>query len=303
MKQHFLACLRVSGYCHKPPYYATINTMLKKILIVILLAASMSGVEEASGMYRFAYGLFKDKNYQLAIEQFQKISSLYPSAKEAADSAYMTAECYFNLGSYEQAIKEYNNVLDRHSTLEYRDSVAYRIGESFFALKKYEEALDAFKKIIPGSYLYPDSLYWTGECYFNLEKLEDAVVLYEKVVKDYPEFTHADFAYYSMGWCYYRLGKYQTAAVNFAKISLKTVNSPLTETSLFWKGEALFLGGSFDQSIIAFEEFLKKNPAHKNSDAASYRVGECFYKLKDYKFEFIFQIYFIKKVINFYYLI
>ena len=36
--------------------------------------------------------------------------------------------------------------------------MAYRIGESFFALKKYSEALDAFKKIVPGSYIYPDSI-------------------------------------------------------------------------------------------------------------------------------------------------
>jgi len=237
--------------------YGKIKQMLKRIIFFITVLSfafsPLFGAEDAPGLYRFAYGLYKDKNYQLGIEQFQKVISLYPSSREAADSAYMTAECYFNLGNYEQALKEYNNVLDRHSTLEYRDSVAYRIGEAYFALKKYREALEGFKKIIPGSYVYPDSLYWAGECYFNLDALEDAAALYEKVVKDYPEFIHADFAYYSLGWCYYRLGKYQPAAVNFANISLKTNNSPLTGASLFWKGEALYLAGAFEQSIIAFE--------------------------------------------------
>ena len=58
---------------------------------------SGSGIQEEQD-YTFAYGLYQDKLYQLAADQFQKFIDHYPSSVRKPDAIFLYAECRFAQG-------------------------------------------------------------------------------------------------------------------------------------------------------------------------------------------------------------
>ena len=181
--------------------------MGRKILITllsILLPVLLFSQVSSSELYKFAYDLYKNANYNFAVEQFQKIISAYPDSRECGDAAYMTAECFYKQGEYEKAVPEYKTVLERYSSLDYRDTVMYRIGECLFRLKDYSGSEEAFKSLLdknPKTYLAADANFWTAEAYFNGGEFENAAIAYETVSRDFGDYRSADYACYSAGWC------------------------------------------------------------------------------------------------------
>ena len=82
-------------------------------LIVVLLSGlplhpltaqiGNAGIQEEQD-YAFAFGLYQDKLYQLASDQFQKFIDQYPASPKRPDAIFLYAECRYAMGNYDEAI-------------------------------------------------------------------------------------------------------------------------------------------------------------------------------------------------------
>ncbi|MDE3058941.1 MAG: tetratricopeptide repeat protein, partial [Bacteroidota bacterium] len=131
--------------------------------------ATASDVQEEQD-YAFGYGLYKDKLYQLAYDQFQKFLSNYPNSLKRPDAMFLSGECRFSAGDYADAIPIYKTFtleFPRHKL--YSDAL-FRIGDSYFRQKKYTEAIPFYDKVLekfPEKETAGEAAYWEGEAYLK----------------------------------------------------------------------------------------------------------------------------------------
>ena len=145
--------------------------------------SSTAGIQEEQD-YAFAFGLYQDKLYQLASDQFQKFIDQYPASSKRPDAIFLYAECRYAMGNYDEAIsvlKSFTREFPRHKL---RPDALFRLGEANFKLHHFIDAIPFYKEIVE-SYgetdLAGEASYWIGEAYFKTDDFASASkVLYNQ---------------------------------------------------------------------------------------------------------------------------
>lgn len=105
---------------------------------------------------------------ELALEEFKKVLTDYPTSEEAKDAQEKIQDCenrlatyifqighhYYKRGSLGAALNRLRGILTEYPNFPDMDKVYYYIGDSFYKGKNYPEALSHFTKLISD---YPQS--------------------------------------------------------------------------------------------------------------------------------------------------
>ncbi|MFN3134339.1 MAG: tetratricopeptide repeat protein, partial [Candidatus Kryptonium sp.] len=179
--------------------------------------------------FKFAYSLFEDGMYQLALSEFQKFIMNYPESKLVEEARFFTAESMFKLGEYDTALKTYLSLLSDIPNTRFKDKVNYRIAEIYLKRKNYTFAIESFKKTIESSsdkLLISQSAYYLGDIYFEQGDYKNALRYYTLSYEVDTTNEVAPFSLFSLAFTLQRQGKFQDAIEKYKSLIEKFGGSP-----------------------------------------------------------------------------
>jgi TolA-binding protein len=142
-------------------------------------------VPPAQRQLEYAEGLFAQKQYDLAIPEFEKYLDQHPGAAGRANALFFLGESYRALNKSGAARKNFQAVLDEYGESEFAAPAAYVLAETAFTEKNYGAALPLFhragaKSKEPAVVL--SSRYFEARCLESLDHKDEAVGIYQQVI-------------------------------------------------------------------------------------------------------------------------
>ncbi|MFM7317696.1 MAG: tetratricopeptide repeat protein, partial [bacterium] len=173
-----------------------------------LLAASPASLlaQQSAETLRFADGLFQQRRYDIAAEEYQKFlrENKQEKSPEAVAATYALATSQLFLGRYAEARKSFEDYL-KIAAADHANfaSAQFRVGETSYLMgdvEKAESALATYLEKAPAGHPQRDSaLVYAGDVALRREKLDQAISFYEKSLEQFPKGRLATRAQFGLG--------------------------------------------------------------------------------------------------------
>ena len=223
------------------------------ILILSIIFASCSSTKQKPVMtpearLKHAIELFNKKHYLDAKTELTIIVLNYPGSSIVDKAQYYLAESHFKLKEYILAAAEYQKLLRNYPDSQYADDARYKIGLCYYELSPHYgldqeytyKAIDEFQRFLedyPNSPLKKDVQMKLTECRDKLAK------------KDYKDAE-----------LYRKMDEWKAAEIYYGFVINKYYDTPFGEKALFWKGEAQYHQGKYEEARNTLAQYLRKFP-------------------------------------------
>ncbi len=174
------------------------------------------------------------KEWDGAIDSYERIVREFPEHTLAADSQYKLAQCYEEAGEFDNALESYvtlastypqsplianvmirineyfyrnedfivaaqvgKKFLERFESHEWSSKMAFRVGQCFYKSEEFGDAgesFDDFAKRFPDNEMCAEALFWGGESYRMGNNVPFAFRRYNRCRWDFPESEAAKYA-------------------------------------------------------------------------------------------------------------
>ena len=169
------------------------------------------------------------------------------TGKRLAEVSRITAEAFSQLERYEESLPYYQTFLDSSDVIGREDK--YQAGYAFYKTGSYEKAIDLFSSIATSdSQLAQNASYYLADCYIKIKDKQKARMAFQSAAS-------MDFDIVIK----------QDALFNYALLTYELSNDP------------------FNESVRAFEEFIRLYPESKRIDEAYEYLIQSYLKARNYK--------------------
>lgn len=212
----------------------------------------------AERQYEIANEYYRLKDYDKALDEFQKVLQGYPetsSAKKAraaideitkiffereAEEVYNLARRYYSEGQLDKSFKEFQHLIDKYPESQYREAAAdamakiskemvdevakelYDQGRMFQKNEDYDLAIGEYGALLtkyPFSYWAPYAQYARAESFYTGHgDYNRAKAEWLKMVDNYPTHELAPHALYHTGECYEKLKQWDKAKAVYKRL-------------------------------------------------------------------------------------
>ena len=230
----------------------------------------------------YAKEFYSSKDYNKAMNEFEKLIKHYPRSKEAPEAQFYIALCFEGQGKVFEAFKAYQKIVEKYPFSErFTDVVEkqYQIGEKLLeggekrsgfvnaVIGGDYDVVEVFRKVIKnapyGKYAAP-SQYKIGLYLLEKELYQEARDEFEKVVNDYPQSE----------WV--KAAQYQIALADSKRSSKAPYEQKVTQVA-----------------VDEFKDFLKQNPDAQLSQKAQDQVHHL--RDKDAQNNFLIAEFYVKQ--------
>lgn len=239
--------------------------------------------------YELGYCYYLNSREAKAIPYFEIATK---GKDELAQNAYYhLADCYVTTGDKNKARQAFEAASDMDFDPKIKEDALFNYAKITYELSysPFNETIKAFDKYIS---LYPnsernDAAYnYLVKVYMSTSNYKDAMASIEKIKVKSPAVKKAyqRVAYYRGLECFNDLD-YRGAVENFDKsINAGDFNKNYGALSVFWKAEAFYRLGNYNQAINGYNNFISLPgsftlPEYKT---AYYNLGYAYFQLKDY---------------------
>lgn len=217
----------------------------------------------APANYYYAHLLYREKNYDLALEGFNRLVGQETFGPVVP---YYITQIHFIRGKYEKVIQDAPKLLNDTSHVQQEGEINRMIGESYFHLKQYGKALDYLKKTDLLSKLNAEGAYALAYCYYKQNDFKNALLYFEKVSQGTDSLAQS--AWYHQGDCHLRLNEKLKAKIAFYSAFQLSHDKQINEDALFSFAKLSYeLDFSpYNDAVRAFTRFLKEFPDSPHRD-------------------------------------
>lgn len=186
---------------------------------------------------------YKDlRNYQLALEDFNKVTQLYP---DFSQPYFNRGLVYYEAGRYDDALKECNKAVELHSA--YAEAYNCR-GSAYVKLGRAQQAIMDYDMAIDLDPLNPRYYNNRAAALQILGNYPLAINDYNKAIEIQPRY---ESAYNNRGHAYKDVGNFQMAIKDFGKI---IDLNPGNAKAYYSLGQTYQKLGEVEQSIFYFQK-------------------------------------------------
>ena len=149
----------------------------------------------------FANAQLKERRYDLAAEEFERVLKASADPAEAADARYGLASARLYLGQNKEARRQFEAFLEAAPRHANAPTAWFRVGEAAYMLRDYpaaRRALETYTAGAPGHRFLDMGWTYLGDVCLALKDLPAARVAFERSRKDFPEGRMADRAGYGL---------------------------------------------------------------------------------------------------------
>ncbi|WP_298346405.1 tetratricopeptide repeat protein [uncultured Algibacter sp.] len=235
--------------------------------------------------YQLGYAYYKQKDFENAISEFNKIVG--GTNAIAQNAYYHLGESYINLEKKQEALNAFRNASQMDFDLKIQEDawlnyakISYEIGNPYQSapqvlagyLEKYPETpyQEEIETLLIDSYItsknYKEALNLLG----NKKSFENKVA-YQKV------------AFYR-GLELYNEGNYQEAEALFDASLKEALEPKYTSRATFWKAEADYNLTNYDDALVGFKQFQQQSEASSTPEIENidYNLAYTYFKIKNY---------------------
>ena len=219
---------------------------------------------------------FAQKNYQKALDWFEKTDPSTLSQKQRTEYQFKQAYSYFELKNIEKAEPLFEAV--KKVDGPFQESATYYFAYINYLNKEYKTALSNFEKL-KGSKTYEASYpYYITSMYYLDERYDDVISYAVPVLKDTKQQFEAEMLSL-IAASYFAKSDYKNAALYFSDFYIKSGNTK-TKNNLFiyQYGYSLFELGMYRESVGILEQ-LTADDVYLQS--GMHTLGRAFIKLGD----------------------
>ena len=178
--------------------------------IIVLNNPGHQIIEKAQ--YYLAESYYFEKEYLLAVEEYQKLIRSLPQSPFVDDARFKVGMCYYELSpgyaldqeyTY-KAISELQQFIEDYPDSEFRPDAEkwlnecieklakkeYKTGELYRKMSIYSSALLSFDRVLKNYYdtkFADDALYWKGECHKKLKQWDEAETAFRDLIAKHPQ--------------------------------------------------------------------------------------------------------------------
>ncbi len=210
----------------------------------------------------FAHGLFRQRKFDLAAEEYQRFLESGPSPADANDARFGLASARRFQSRYKEARRAFQDFLDKAPDHPRARTARYRLGELSYILGDLPEARKSLESFLADSAKHPNQeTAWTylGDVRFGLDDLPAARTAYERSLADFPQGQLADRSRYGLGRT--------LAGLNQTDAALKVFNELAHHGGSDWIdrawlqiGKIQLANGGYAASAEALEALGRKAP-------------------------------------------
>lgn len=166
-------------------------------------------------LFHLAQCFYNVKDYSGAYKQFKLFLKNFSQSADRNYALFYLGEIEYIRGNYDKAIQFYAEAARLQPELEIAALARYAMGWVYLKLKEYQKALEEFNKLgeTPGfARALEDSIIFArARSQGCLQNYAAALRLYERIINAYPHSSWFDDAYFWKGQALYELGRYQEA--------------------------------------------------------------------------------------------
>ncbi|PJA98131.1 MAG: hypothetical protein CO128_08830 [Ignavibacteriales bacterium CG_4_9_14_3_um_filter_30_11] len=237
-------------------------------------------------LYGLGYSYFNLKDFENSSYYLNEFINKYPNDKNIIEAKLSLADSYYGNKDFISSSNIYNEILKEISNSKKADYILYQYAQALYNSGKSEQAVKEFKNLqskYPNSKYADKSLYVIGWISFQKNNYKDAIENYNIVLQKYPSTSLAPIVYYSIGDAYFNLAQYDSAIATYQKVMIKYPRSQSVFDAVNGIQYCYVAQNKIDEAANFLEEFVNQNPGLNFSDKISYKIGDLYYGLADYK--------------------
>ncbi|MEN9909076.1 MAG: hypothetical protein RLZZ540_2225 [Bacteroidota bacterium] len=225
--------------------------------------------------------LYTDRNYNGALQMFQKSLANSIDAEFTARATFWKGETEYVLDDYNKSLlsfKQFVGMSAAVSTPEYKNS-NYNIAYAYFKLKEYDSAGDAFQKFIDkikdDKTRLVDAYLRLADCRFVTTKYWPAMDAYNKVIE--LKSVDADYAYYQKAICNGFVGKNDKKIEELNSFLLAYPKSSYRDDALFELANTYVATNKQDSALKTYDRLISEYKNSTFTSRAILRQGLVYY--------------------------
>jgi len=236
--------------------------------------------------YQLGYAYYKQKDYQNAISQFNKIIDGRDFV--AQNAYYHLGESYLRTEQKTQALNAFKNALEMNFDKKIQEDaylnyakLSYEIGNNYQSIPSI---LADFIEKYPNNPNKQEIENLLVNSYITSKNYKEALVILNKNKNYSNREAYQKVAFYR-GLELYTDGNYHEALDFFQKSINEPIDEKFIARAIFWKAETEYVLNNFQESLLSFKQFesnpeAPKTPEFKN---INYNLGYAYFKLKNYE--------------------
>ena len=215
-------------------------------------------------------------NYEMAIKDFLKFASDYPT-KVNADVAFLKASiAYIKLDNKTKAIATLQKLIDTYPKSKLLAQALTELGKLQYFKKEYSKAEKSLTRVVSEFSKTPfvaQAEYFLGWINLADKKSSAALENFKRVVAKYPNSPFASDALYQQGILYMEMENYAKAQELLKLFLDKYQDDPKIEQAQFYYAVTLSRQKKYDDTKDVFKQFIQNNPKSPMVQRALYEAA------------------------------
>lgn len=239
----------------------------------------------------FAHGLFREKRYQLAADEYRRALQAGLSEETTREANFYLAESLVQLNEASNALPLYESLADHPATRElFRRTALFRaaqIGQQQGNWPLVQKRSEQFVKGFPDDPLTVYAWNLRGEASMALDKLDDAATAYEQAEQRLARMTPPADANLAATIAYgkarlaERRGNQELAQQQFQQLAQDKSN-PFADDALLALGVLAFQARDYPKAVTAFQQLRQQHPQSPLLASASLNLGLAYEQLQQF---------------------
>ena len=245
---------------------------------------------QRADIYQLAYAYYRASDYKSAAKNFEEITKRKDSISQ--NSNYHLADCYLQLNEKHKALLAFSEASNLNLIPSVQEDAMYNYAKLSYELSysPFNEAISAltdYLKAYPNSEHHDQAYSYLSKVFLSTKNYQLAIETIEEIGSKSPEISES---YQKV--CYFRAlefytdSKYPQAIDLFNKsIENSKYNIKTRALAKYWRAEALYKIGKYEESFNDFNDFVLTSGAFGSEQYkdAHYNMGYALFKLQDYQ--------------------
>lgn len=230
--------------------------------------------------YYFAHIAYEEKNYNIALEHFNKLSN--NQTFKNFTPYYISQILYYQQKYDELAV--YIEPLLKQTSVTRLPEILKLAAEAYFNMQQYDKSLPFFEKYSELSpKLTPEEQYKIGYAYYRTQAYNKAIVPFQEATN--ANDSLAQNAHYHLGYCYIQTNNKQLARTSFHQAYKIHSNKLIAEDALFHFAKLSYELGinPYNEAITAIMDYIERYPNSYRIDEAYEYLVNLYFQTKNYK--------------------
>ena len=225
-------------------------------LAAVLTAGSLCA-DPADDQYAVAAGLYSQKDWDLAAEEFEAFLNDHPQHPKYDTAVFFLAETLLQLEKFQQAAVYFSRYLDAYPDGKHARPALFRVGEAAYLVSDHGQArrqLGRFLAKYPGDRLNAYTLAYLGNTALADDDLDAAEDYYRRAIEDFPRGQLQDDCRFGLARIAEKRGDNERSGRLYLAVASKTI-SRLADDARFHLGALQYSLGEFQDAAETFAEF------------------------------------------------